>query len=223
MNTQKQAKTQAVTQFELSKDVLHNLYKYNITPTTKLVLLYLVDCFNPDNNKTVYPKIETIAQTLGFSLRAVKQSINQLIKQGIILKTKKYNRNQYIFTSKIAPSKVKNLHLQGANFAPSYIEQIKEQKNQQREDKKISDTDLQILKNHIQTKKDIKHPVQYLNKVLSGDYKPLLNELKQARNNNLYMLRSTQETIKNLQKAKIEAVAPNQKIKDTIARIKAMV
>lgn len=223
MNTKKQAETQSTTQFELSKEVLHNLYKYDLTPTTKLVLIYLVDCYNPENNKTVYPKIQTIADTIGLSEKAVRTSIHQLIGAGLILKTKKYNRNQYIFTTKITDTTGKNRPVQPVNFTGSYIEQIKEQKNQQKEIQKISDKDLELLKNHIATKKDIKYPDKYLQKVLQGDYKTLVQELNQAKNNNLYMLKSTKDCITAMHQAKTQAVPPTQHIKDVYKRLKAMV
>lgn len=93
------------SQFELSKNVLHNLKHFDLTPTGKLVLLVLVDCFNPDNNAVVFPSMEFIADMAGIGLTATKQAIRDLILTGCIIKSKRGkirgNYNKYLLTRKI--------------------------------------------------------------------------------------------------------------------------
>jgi len=94
------------TQFEITSNLLRNLYKFDLTPITKLVLLELTTHLNEDRNgSVVFPSIGYIAEVLGIGLTAAKKAINDLINQGIIIKTKrnkvKGNYNKYLFTSKI--------------------------------------------------------------------------------------------------------------------------
>ena len=93
------------SQFELSKNVLHNLKHFDLTPTGKLVLLVLVDCFNPENNAVVFPSMEFIADMAGIGLTATKQAIRDLILTGCIIKSKrckiKGNYNKYLLTLKV--------------------------------------------------------------------------------------------------------------------------
>lgn len=93
------------SQFELSKNVLHNLKHFDLTPTGKLVLLVLVDCFNPENNAVVFPSMEFIADMAGIGLTATKQAIRDLILTGCIIKSKRGkirgNYNKYLLTRKI--------------------------------------------------------------------------------------------------------------------------
>lgn len=128
------------SQFELSKNVLNNLYKFKLTPTSKLVLLYLVDCYN-ENHQEVFPKQRTIADKLGVTERSVIRAIQELNKEGLILITNKLS-NIYRFTSKIVckPPQNKNTNCLiesdkissiNDNLSSTCIEQIKELKKQQ--------------------------------------------------------------------------------------------
>ena len=82
------------TQFDLTKSMLNNLSQYEITPTAKLVLLYLTDCYNP-NHADVFPKQKTIAAKLGISERSVIRAVQELFKAGLILIECKHT-NRYI-------------------------------------------------------------------------------------------------------------------------------
>jgi hypothetical protein len=81
------------------------LKHFDLTPTGKLVLLVLVDCFNPDNNAVVFPSMEFIADMAGIGLTATKQAIRDLILTGCIIKSKRGkirgNYNKYLLTRKI--------------------------------------------------------------------------------------------------------------------------
>lgn len=101
----KEQKT-AVTQFSLTTDLLRNLYKFNLTPASKLVLLELTTHYNEDKNgSTVFPSVGYIAEVLGIGLTAAKNAINDLIKEGLIIKSKRSNvrgnYNKYVLTLKV--------------------------------------------------------------------------------------------------------------------------
>lgn len=101
----KEQKT-AVTQFSLTTDLLRNLHKFNLTPASKLVLLELTTHYNEDKNgSTVFPSVGYIAEVLGIGLTAAKKAINDLIKEGLIIKSKRSNvrgnYNKYVLTLKV--------------------------------------------------------------------------------------------------------------------------
>jgi len=87
---------QKPTQFKLSKITLQSLSKFDISPTAKLVLLYLIDCYNPAK-VYMFPKQETIADKLGISLSSVKRAIKELSKANIIIIELKFS-NRYNLT-----------------------------------------------------------------------------------------------------------------------------
>lgn len=77
------------------------LAKLNVTANTKLVLLYFASCYNAKKG-VVFPKIKTVADSVGISEIGVKRAVAELIEKGCILKTKKgANANQYLITNKI--------------------------------------------------------------------------------------------------------------------------
>lgn len=91
--------THGFSQFRLTQNLLQNLYKYEISPTSKLVLLYLSSCYNPKKTH-MFPKQKTIAAKLGVSERSVVRAIQELVKEGLIVIECKYT-NYYKFTSQI--------------------------------------------------------------------------------------------------------------------------
>lgn len=135
-NTARELNCAALTQFELSKDILNKLYKFNLKPTAKLVLLYLCDCYNA-KHRTMFPKQRTIADKLGISEASVIRAIQELHKEGLIISERQHT-NKYKFTSKIVsePSnfvqnnmQVDNLQKERketSNLQVEYKEQIKE-------------------------------------------------------------------------------------------------
>ena len=55
-----------VSQLELTSHLLRNLYKFDLTPVTKLVLLELTSHLNENTNGlVVFPSIGYIAEVLG--------------------------------------------------------------------------------------------------------------------------------------------------------------
>jgi len=95
--TTKPCQNMALSQFELSKIVLKNLNQFDLSPTAKLVLLTLVDCYNPKNNE-IYPKQITIAEQLGISISSVKRAVKELAAHQIVIYELK-NTNRYKMTS----------------------------------------------------------------------------------------------------------------------------
>ena len=93
------------TQFEITTSLLRNLYKFDLTPVTKLVLLELTTHMNESKNgSVVFPSIGYIAEVLGIGLTAAKKAINDLVKQGFIIKSKRNvsgNHNKYLLTPKM--------------------------------------------------------------------------------------------------------------------------
>lgn len=106
MNTVKKETASAFTQFQITSDLLRNLYKFNLTPVTKLVLLELTTHLNESKNgSVVFPSVGYIAEVLGIGLTATKKAINDLIKEGLIIKSKRDkvrgNYNKYLLTLKV--------------------------------------------------------------------------------------------------------------------------
>lgn len=220
MNTQKhllQKNCNQLTQFELTTRLLTNLSKYKITPTAKLVLLYLSSCYNP-LKKDVYPKQKTISVNIGISERSVVRAIAELCNAGLIVIECKF-QNRYRFTNKITKNfeseKLSDNNCQ--NVAKVYDklsqhEQIKEQnKEPSKNTNKISITDFEKLKQYA-TSKGAKNPVAYANKIISnGNINKVLadiQEIEKIKNNALLYIETTQEKIKELEKNKTESVAP---------------
>lgn len=89
----------ANSQFILTQNTIKFLNVLDLSPTAKLVLIYLTICYNP-KNKEVYPKQKTIAQKIGISERSVVRAINELIKLNICTKLDKHScHNYYSFTA----------------------------------------------------------------------------------------------------------------------------
>lgn len=89
-----------VSGYELTYSTIHNIGKYNLTATAKLVLILLTTHYNePKNGNVVFPSMPYIAETLGIGLTATKKAIKDLIEEGLILKSKRNkvrgNLNKY--------------------------------------------------------------------------------------------------------------------------------
>jgi hypothetical protein len=129
MNTQRKP----MTQFELSKQLLENLHKWNLSPTAKLVLMMLSSSYNP-NKVDFYPAQQTIADKLGIGISSVKRAIKEMSLQGIVLyETKKFNR--YKFTPKffttfnLIPGNVQNETLIGVKMDMKQITEKRSNNN----------------------------------------------------------------------------------------------
>lgn len=123
------------SQFKLTTNTITKLNTFNLTPTAKLVLLYLTTCYNP-KHREVFPKQKTIADKLGVSERSVTRAVQELFKEGLLLIECKYT-NRYKLTSKIVSERAENLSddlrqnvtQEEDNLSLPYIEPINEPDN----------------------------------------------------------------------------------------------
>lgn len=161
----------AFTQFKLTQKLLNNLSQFEITPTAKLVLLYLSTCYNPQK-ADMFPKQRTIAQKTGVSERSVVRAISELIKAGWLIVAECKYTNRYKFTSKIA----EKLCMREKIFTPDNLAE-KECQNSSLESDKMSPH------KHEPMNEPIKEPVNV------DDYKILKQYALEhnARNVNAYI------------------------------------
>lgn len=209
MKTARVYENKGISQFELSKKILNNLSQFKISPSAKLVLLYLADCYNPKNSK-MFPKQKTIAAKLGISERSVIRAISELREGGLILIESNLS-NRYVFGAKIGlfdtveqknfssaklSSQNDNLSSQNDKMSSSYIEQKKEL------NKKTNIDDYKILKEYA-ISKGAKNIPAYINSLVrSGASKQIIKELKISINNRKYMEKAIIENSQNLEYAK---------------------
>ena len=164
-----------ITSFDLGKLILNNLYKFEVPIGTKLVLIYLVNYYNPAN-KYVFPKQKTIKKCAGIGLNSVKRGIAELEKLNIIEKTRKFSNLYKLNIQKIfdiiknGTLEVPNLDIESPKMGLSNItnkEQIKEQDFI----KKNFDKNLAIPKQNIASIDETKELLQeYKDMQLTTDY-----------------------------------------------------
>lgn len=208
------------SQFQITSDLLRNLYKFNLTPVTKLVLLELTTHLNENKNgSVVFPSVGYIAEVLGIGLTAAKKAINDLIKEGLIIKSKrdkiKGNYNKYLLTPK-----VRNL-----TSEPSENEFFKKSEcdlfmitNKHEHDKQqtckggnVYFGDDKILADYA-LKHNARNVQAYIKTLKSsGSAKKIISESKKKRNYTQIALRSIEETqnlIKEYRDFEQSAVSP---------------
>lgn len=214
MKTARVYENKGISQFELSKQILNNLSQFKISPSAKLVLLYLADCYNPKTAK-MFPKQKTIAAKLGISERSVIRAISELREGGLILVESNLS-NRYAFGAKIGvsdtaeqknfspailSSKNDNLSSKNDKMSSSYIEQTKEL------NKRTNIDDYKILKEYA-ISKGAKNIPAYINSLVrSGAAKQIIKELKISVNNRKYMEKAIIENSQNLEYAKENRVS----------------
>lgn len=180
----------AFSQFRLTNDLLNNLSQFEITPTAKLVLLYLSSCYNP-KKADMFPKQKTIASRIGISERSIVRAISELIKAGLIIVECKYT-NRYKFTSKIVSE-----HLQiEKKFGSDNLSDNLSQNDIQKDDNLSSHEhepirepinepqcvdDFKILKKYAQSK-GAKNVTAYINALKkSGADKQIIKDFKKEK------------------------------------------
>lgn len=239
-NTKSQdfTKVHELTQFELSKDVLMNQLKnYKLSSTGKLVLLYLTACFNPKNGNVVFPKLQTIANALGVGQTATKSAITDLIKEGLIIKTKQGkagNSNKYLLTTKVTGKKVKNQTFKQPKSdllnsriptAPC-IEQKKELKNSSNrgvENKKpsYSEREVKIIKDYVNRRSDIKDKLAYYNKIVNCDCTFILKKYAQEKAVKIQAEREVQRTQEYLKELRENRKNASSEIPESFRKLKS--
>jgi DNA-binding MarR family transcriptional regulator len=206
-NTVKKQSNSVVSQFEITSNLLRNLNKFNLTPVTKLVLLELTTHLNENKNgAVVFPSISYIAEVLGIGLTATKKAINDLIKQGLIIKSKrskiKGNYNMYVLTPKVQNLTSERSKIECFKKSDNdrfFIEQKKETNNTTNVD------DFKILKDYAikHNAKNINAYINFLKK--SGSDKQIIKDYKQAKANNKAMLEAVKQNQKDLEFARQNA------------------
>ena len=92
--------------YDLTTNLIRGgLSSLDLSPNTKLVLLYLSTCYN-EKKGVVFPKLKTIAKAVGISEISCKRAIKELLRESCILKSKRFkNSNEYVITKKILETK----------------------------------------------------------------------------------------------------------------------
>lgn len=197
----------AVSQYEITTNLLRNLYKYDLTPVTKLVLLELTTHLNESaNGSVVFPSVKYIADVLGIGLTATKKAINDLINEGLIIKSKRGNvrgnYNKYLLTPKIqnlAFERSENECFKKSDNDRFFIEQKKETNNT------TNVNDFKILKDYA-VKHNAKNIHAYINALKkSGSDKQIIKDYKQSKANNKAMLEAVKQNQKDLEFARQNA------------------
>ena len=218
-----------IKQVELTNYLLNNLQQFKLTPTAKLVLLYLSGCYNP-KNADVFPKQKTIAEKMGISEASVIRAIAELHKEGLIISERKYT-NRYRFTSRLVTEcpkvdffeadKMQDANLQNertetCNLQAPIHEQLNEQLKEQSDglkSSKISLADFEKLKNYA-TSKGAKNPVAYAKKIIeNGNTQEILNQIaepEKIKEKAQKRIAETQDKIKEAEEAKKSACPPPQ-------------
>lgn len=224
----KKVVSQGVTQFELSKNVLHNLKHFDLTPTGKLVLLVLVDCYNPENKAVVFPSMEFIADMAGIGLTATKQAIKDLINTGCIIKSKRGkirgNYNKYLLTLKVrnlTSEQSENEFLKQSESDRFYIEQKKEIKKRTNVVEEIRDA--QILAEYAE-KHGATNIKAYVNSLkISGAAAKIIEQYREKEGVSKYWNNQAVKTSKLVQEYKtFEATEPTENFKALKAKLQAM-
>ena len=174
-NTAKKHATHGFSQFTLTQNLLNNLQQFEITPTAKLVLLYLSSCYNP-KKADMFPKQKTIAMKIGVSEASVIRAISELHKQGLIISERKYT-NRYKFTSKIVaepPSDEKN-------FTSDKL-QVETSQNETEKLAKCEVINIEPKKEQIINPKEDKYLVQYAKQKGVKNILPYINAIKRNGN-----------------------------------------
>lgn len=237
MNTAKKEAAKDFTQFELTTNIITKLNTFKLTPTAKLVLLYLTTCYNP-KHKEVFPKQKTISIKLGISERSVTRAIQELFKEGLVLIECKYT-NRYKFTSRIVSEQAENLSdnirqndtQQTDNLSHHEIEQIRVTKKEHTliSGENVYTGDDLILYEY--AKKKAKYNVDALIKKIkeNGGDKKIIKDYKAKENAKKRALRSVEETqslirmYENMKKDCVTAAECGCSLKDILNKKRPMV
>lgn len=200
-----------VSQFKLTDRLLKNLNKYELSPTGKLVLLYLSSCYNP-KKADVFPKQKTIASKLGISERSVVRAIQELVKGGLIFVESK-DTNHYVFSPKIVQKPSQN----EKNFEPENLSDDLSQNDtskrdnlshhehepkKEQEKQPLSMEDYKILKQYA-IKRGAKNIQAYINALIKlGSAESIIKEHKQIQANAQGMLAKAQKVQEDLKFAR---------------------
>ena len=178
--------------------------QFNLKPITKLVLLYLCDCYNP-NKTEMFPKQSTIAEKLGVSEASVIRAISELHKEGLIVSERKYT-NRYKFTSKIVCECPQNIfscqkEMQDENNQNEILETCKMQPHEHEQkietNKPTNVEDFKILKNYA-VQKGARNINAYVNALIKAKQAgKIILDIKRAENNARAMQNLTSKVLED--------------------------
>lgn len=203
--------THGFSQFKLTDRLLKNLNKYELSPTGKLVLLYLSSCYNP-KKADVFPKQKTIANKLGISERSVVRAIQELVKGGLIFIESKYT-NHYVFSSKIVQKPSQNEKIfetenlsddlsQNDTSKRDNLSHHEHEPKKEQEKQPLSMEDYKILKQYADKRK-AKNIQAYINALIKlGSAESIIKEHKQIQANAQGMIAKAQKVQKDLEFAR---------------------
>lgn len=200
----------AFSQFRLTNNLLNNLSQFDVTPTAKLVLLYLSGCYNPVK-ADVFPRQKTIADKTGISERSVIRAVQELVKAGLIIVECK-SSNRYKFTSKIVQKSPQDLK----NFEPENLSDYKSQNDildmtkshntciEPKKEQKINPEDRKYLIEYAKSK-NVQNKNAYINAIIrNGGAAQIIKEYKQIEarkifyeNENKRVQREMKESLEN--------------------------
>ena len=208
LNTVQKHDRHGFSQFTLTQNLLNNLQQFEITPTAKLVLLYLSSCYNP-KKADMFPKQKTIAAKIGVSERSVVRAVSELIQAGLIVVECKYS-NRYKFTSKIVSeqSQIEKIFEQenmSDDQGQNFINKVTDCQNMNIEPKREQIINLQDEKYLIQyaKQKGVKKILPYINAIKrNGNAEAIIKEYKKIEANAEGMYAKTRKVQEDLAFAK---------------------
>lgn len=226
--------THGFSQFRLTNNLLQNLYKYEISPTGKLVLLYLSSCYNP-KKAHMFPKQKTIASKIGVSERSVVRAVQELVKEGLIVIECKYT-NYYKFTSQIVSKSAKDEKI----FEPENMSDDLGQNDTQQDDK-LSEhdskpmnepinepakvDDFKILKQYAKDHK-AKNVTAYINFLKkNGKAEKIVADFKAKEASDKFFAKQVKDTKEYIEQSKRDAetsAPPTQEWKELKAKLIAL-
>lgn len=218
--------THGFSQFRLTNNLLQNLYKYEITPIAKLVLLYLSSCYNPKKTH-MFPKQKTIASKIGATERSVVRAIQELVKEGLIVIECKYT-NYYKFTSQIVSKPSENM---SDDLGQNDIQQ--DDKLSEHDSKPMNEPinepakvdDFKILKQYAQDHK-AKNVAAYINFLKkNGKAEKIVADFKAKEASDKFFakqVKATKEYIKQVKRDAETSAPPTQEWKELKAQLMAL-
>ena len=220
MKTAKKHAGHGLSQYELTTEIVKNLSQFDITPTAKLVLLYLSTCYNP-KNADVFPKQKTIAAKIGVSERSVTRAVQELFKAGLILiECKHTNRYKIVQnrggfaremkknfnTDNLSESSSKNDIQKSDNLSETHVhhEQTMEHDNEP-----VKTLDFKILKEYAKKHgaRNINAFVNYLKR--TGNDVKIIADYKSKLSADRYYQRQREENERRI--AELRALRENKK------------
>lgn len=217
MKTAKKHAGHGLSQYELTTEIVKNLSQFDITPTAKLVLLYLSTCYNP-KNADVFPKQKTIAAKIGVSERSVTRAVQELFKAGLILIECKHTNRYKIVQNRggfarenekkfnpdnLSESSSKNDSKKSDNLSETHVHH---EQTMEHEKEPVKAEDFKILKDYAE-KNGAKNVKAYINALKrNGSAVKIIADYKEKQAADRYYARQREENERRI--AELRAIVP---------------